>query len=167
MTQTSPASPHMIEMLELDEHSIIQRSPDIEAERAAAIRDLLHSNNFRILGDMNGPYYLRIGLDAQRQLAIGIRDRHKQSLPDMTVSLKPVRRLIKDYFMICESYTKAFRAGDTARLETIDMARRGLHDEGAEILRTRLEHQVEMDLQTARCLFTLICILHIGVTVPW
>lgn len=167
MTQPRPARPHMIEMIELDDRSIVQRSPDIEAERAAAIRDLLRSNDFRIPGDDNGPYYLRIGLDAQRQLALGIRDRHKNDLPGIVVSMKPFRRLIKDYFLICESYTKAFRAGDAGRLETIDMARRGVHDEGAQILRTRIEAQVEMDLETARCLFTLICILHIGVNVPW
>ncbi len=166
-TPAIPHNAHSIEMIELDEGTIIQRHPDIEAERASAIRDLLQSNSFRVRGLDGGPYYLKIGIDEQRQLVLALRDRNKQDLPPLTLSIKPFRRLIKDYFMICESYHKTFRNGDKTRLETIDMARRGLHNEGADILLARCDGQLDMDHETARCLFTLICILHIGVVMPW
>jgi uncharacterized protein (UPF0262 family) len=107
-----------------------------------------------------------VGLDGHR-LHLRVRDCLRTELPDIALSLSPFRRLIKDYFMICESYQMAYSSGDKQRLETVDMARRGLHDEGATLLRERLSGKAEVDHDTARCLFTLICVLHIGAVQPW
>lgn len=152
--------------IELDERVFVRRSPMIEAERSAAVRDILGGNLFRIPDQTRGPYYVRIGLDAHR-LVLRVRDCMRHDLADIALSLSPFRKLIKDYFLICESYQMAHSSGDVARLEVIDMARRGLHDEGAAILRERLAHAVETDHTTARGIFTLLCVLHIGAVQPW
>lgn len=157
---------HYILKIELDEKSFVRRSALVEAERAAAIRDLLEQNAFRVDGNNHGPYYVRVGLDGH-YLHLRVRDCLRNELPDISLSLSAFRRLIKDYFMICESYQMAYASGDRTRLETIDMARRGLHDEGATILRERLSGKAEMDHRTARCIFTLICVLHIGKVQLW
>lgn len=157
---------HYIHKIELDEKLILRRNAVVEAERAAAIRDLLDRNNFAVPNNSHGPYYVRIGIDGHR-LHLRVRDCLRTELPEIALSLSPFRRLIKDYFLICESYQTAYASGDKQRLETVDMARRSLHDEGADILRERLNGKVETDHDTARCLFTLICVLHIGSVQPW
>lgn len=155
-----------IHKIELDEKSVIRRAGMVEHERRQAIRDILEKNAFKIPGNNHGPYYVRVGIGGHR-LHLRVRDCLRNELPDISLSLMPFRRLVKDYFLICESYQMAFSAGDPARLETIDMARRGLHDEGAAILRERLADRAIVDHDTARCLFTLICVLHIGSVQPW
>lgn len=155
-----------IHKIELDEKLCVRRSPVIETERASAIRALLEKNTFKPHGHAGGPYHVRVGLEHHR-LALHIRDAQKNDLPVIIVSLTPLRRLVRDYFLICESYQMAYAQGDRNRLETIDMARRGLHDEGADLLRDRLDALVETDHTTARGLFTLLCILHIGSVQPW
>ena len=157
---------HYIQKIELDEPRMIRRNPLVDAERATAIRDLIEKNNFIIPGNDHGPYYVRVGIEGHR-MHLRVRDCLRTELPDIALSLSPFRRLIKDYFLICESYQLAYGSGDRTRLETIDMARRGLHNEGADILRERLAGHAEMDHDTARCLFTLICVLHIGSVQPW
>jgi uncharacterized protein (UPF0262 family) len=157
---------HYIHKIELDEKLILRRSGIVEQERAAAIRDLLEKNRFSIPGNPHGPYYVRIGIDGHR-LHLNVRDCLRHELPEIVLSLSPFRRLIKDYFLICESYQTAYASGDKQRLETVDMARRGLHNEGADILLERLATHAEVDHPTARCLFTLICVLHIGSVQPW
>ncbi|HEY8964715.1 MAG TPA: UPF0262 family protein [Alphaproteobacteria bacterium] len=152
-----------IHKIELDEKTVIRRSAVVEAERASAIRDILHKNTFRMLNNDRGPYYVRIGASGN-QLHFQVRDCLRNELPVITLPLSPFRRLIKDYFLICESFALAHSGHDRMRLQTIDMARRGLHNEGAEILRERLSDVAEMDFDTARCLFTLICVLQIGVS---
>lgn len=150
-----------IHKIELDEKSIIRRASVVEAERASAIRDMLGKNSFRVKDNDRGPYYVRIGVSGN-SLYLRVRDAERTELPDITIPLGLFRRLIKDYFLICESFQMAHSSHDRMRLQTIDMARRGLHNEGAAILRERLKDVAEMDMDTARCLFTLICVLQIG-----
>jgi len=107
-----------------------------------------------------GPFHLRIGLEENR-LVLDLRTTDESPLDRLTLPLQPFRGIIRDYFLICESYYKAIRTATPSRIEAIDMGRRGLHNEGSELLRERLAEKVEMDLDTARRLFTLICVLHI------
>ena len=162
-------STNKIEKIELDETSIIRRSAVIDAERASAIRDLLNSNTFAPISQKiknTGPYHVKIGLE-NRQLILRIKDSKKTHLLPFSFSLTPYRSIIKDYFIICESYQTAFGNGQTVSLETIDMARRALHNEGAQILQKRFARDIEIDFETARSLFTLICILHLGGKNRW
>lgn len=154
---------HKISKIDLDERTVIRRSPEIEHERAVAIYDLLDMNRFRPVGEFenSGPFTLKLGIEdgARLKFQLGVDDN-----PDLTkvaLPLSPFRRLIKDYFQICESYYDAIKRLSPSQIETIDMARRGLHNEGSDLLRERLDGKLEMDLQTARRLFTLICVLHI------
>jgi len=156
---------HYIHKIELDEKTIIRRAPIVEAERASAIRAILEKNTFRLVDNDRGPYYVRIGTDGNK-LHLRIRDCMRSELPDIALSLSPFRKLIKDYFIICESY-RSIMGGDRQKLETIDMARRGIHNEGAEILRERLQDVADMDFNTARAIFTLICVLQIGTQQMW
>jgi uncharacterized protein (UPF0262 family) len=145
--------------IRLDEKSIVRRNADIEHERKVAIFDLLEDNSFRLLS-VPGPYDLVLRLEETR-LIVEVRDGESNPLEDIRVQVSPFRRLIKDYFMVCESYFSAIKTASPSQIEAIDMGRRGLHNEGSELLRERLAQQVEMDLATARRLFTLICVLHI------
>jgi uncharacterized protein (UPF0262 family) len=142
----------------LDSASIGRGLPEIEHERAVAIYDLLEENRFA-LREHPGPYRLCLSLADQR-LLLDIRNGNDEPLIVHTLSLTPFRKVVKDYFLICESYHQAIRSGSPSRIEAIDMARRGLHNEGSEILMERLKGKIETDLDTARRLFTLICILH-------
>ena len=143
----------------LDEESVARRSPEVEHERAVALFDLLEENDFCLVG-RRGPYRLRIGIFEQR-LVFDIRDEGDNKLRDIVLSLTPFRKVVKDYFLVCESYYTAIKKLGTAQIEALDMGRRGLHNEGSELLRERLEGKIEVDLDTARRLFTLICALHI------
>ena len=154
---TDDRAAHRLQSIEIDEASLAAVSRDQEQERQIAIFDLLESNRFVPEGAEQGPYDLRMGLMENRLVldvtGPGYEKRH-------ILSLSPFRMLIKDYFMICESYYQAIRNATPAQIEALDMGRRGLHNEGSELLRTRLAGKIETDLDTARRLFTLICALH-------
>ena len=143
----------------LDEESVARRSPEVEHERAVAMFDLLEENDFALVG-APGPYRLRIGVFEQR-LVFDVRDNDDKKLRDIILSLTPFRKVVKDYFLICESYYAAIKKLSPSQIEALDMGRRGLHNEGSELLIERLEGKIDLDLGTARRLFTLICALHI------
>ena len=143
----------------LDEESVARRSPEVEHERAVALFDLIEENDFALVGTP-GPYRLRIGIFEQR-LVFDVRDAHDNKLRDIVLSLTPFRKVVKDYFLVCESYYAAIKKLSPSQIEALDMGRRGLHNEGSELLRERLAGKIEIDPGTARRLFTLICALHI------
>lgn len=144
----------------LDEKSVVRRSPQVEHEQKVAIFDLLEENQFVPEGDFTGPYNLHLRVEEDR-LIFDVRNEEETALSEITLSAKSFRRIIKDYFLICESYFDAIKTKAPSQIETIDMARRGLHNEGAGLLRDRLEGKAEIDPDTARRLFTLICVLHV------
>ena len=146
--------------ISLDERTMVRRSPDVEHERAVAIYDLTEENYFFPVGDDSGPYHLHLSI-AENRLLFDIRSDADEAVATVTLPLLPFRRIVKDYFAICESYYEAIRTASPSKIEAIDMGRRSLHDEGCDILRDRLEGKVEIDFDTARRLFTLICVLHI------
>jgi uncharacterized protein (UPF0262 family) len=152
---------HRISAIELDERTVIWRNADVEQERRVAIFDLLEGNSFRPLGiEHEGPYRLTLRVEEGR-LAMDLRDESGAVLGTVLLGLAPFRRTIREYFAICDSYYKAIRNASPSAIETIDMARRGIHNEAATLLLERLEDRVQMDFDTARRLFTLICVLHI------
>ena len=144
----------------LDESTVVRRKPDIERERAVAIADLLEANSFAPVSGASGPFHLHLEIEENR-LLLDVRDTAEQSLEKLTLPLAPFRGIVKDYFLVCESYFTAVKTADPSRIEAIDMGRRGLHNEGSELLRDRLAEQVTIDFPTARRLFTLLCVLHI------
>lgn len=148
--------------INLDERTVVRRSPEVEHERAVAIFDILEDNSFAPVGHTGGPYDLHLSIEDRQRLVLDIRHEDGAEVARVTMSLTPFRRLIKDYFQICESYFDAIKRLSPARIETIDMARRGLHNEGSDMLAERIRDQIEMDRPTARRLFTLICVLHIS-----
>jgi uncharacterized protein (UPF0262 family) len=143
----------------LDEGSIGRSSADIEHERAVAIYDLIEQNTFAPAGHEGGPYLLHLGISENR-LAFEVRLADGSAVVTHLLSLTPLRRIVRDYFLICDSYYKAIRTATPSQIEAIDMGRRGLHNEGSELLKERLEGKIELDLDTARRLFTLVCVLH-------
>jgi uncharacterized protein (UPF0262 family) len=155
---------HRIIDVKLDERTILWRNADVEQERRVAIFDLLESNSFRPLSDYDdgyaGPYRIVMGVEEGR-LTVAINATDDSPLETFVLPLSPFRRTVRDYFAICDSYYKAIRAATPQQIETIDMARRGLHNEAAELLVERLAARVDVDFDTARRLFTLICVLHI------
>jgi uncharacterized protein (UPF0262 family) len=160
--------PSNIQTVEIDTRTILKRHPDIEREKALAVKDLLSLGHiiFKENGHLQPPYHLILSMN-NRRLILLFKNENKTAEETLTFSLKPYRRLIKDYFLICESYQQCLHQNDNMRLQTIDMARRGIHDEGACVLSERLSKAIEIDHETARALFTLICILHIGAHKPW
>ncbi|HOT83435.1 MAG: UPF0262 family protein [Defluviicoccus sp.] len=138
----------------------IRLSPQIEHERRSALYDLLENNHFRLINGAPGPYTVHLGLDGSK-LVFRVNSDSGAECGRFTVALIEIKRLIKDYFLLCDSYFKAIKTMTPSRIEAIDMGRRGLHNEGAELLRERLRQHVEMDIDTARRLFTLVCVLHI------
>ena len=143
----------------LDEASIGRGSPDQEHERAIAIYDLIEENSFSLPDHSGGPYQLRIGLH-ESKLALNILDEAGDPIIVHILSLTPFRRILKDYFMVCESYFAAIRTASPAQIEAIDMGRRGLHNEGAQLLAERLRGKIECDFDTSRRIFTLVTALH-------
>lgn len=143
----------------LDDKSIGRATPDVEHERAVAIFDLIEENSFRPHGDDGGPYRLTLSVIESRLVFDIAREDGVQLVVHM-LSLTPFKRVIKDYFLICESYYEAIRTASTSQIEAIDMGRRGLHNEGSQTLMDRLEGKIDIDMDTARRLFTLICVLH-------
>ncbi|MDX9999390.1 MAG: UPF0262 family protein [Phenylobacterium sp.] len=148
---------HRLQTVEIDEESLAAVSRDQEQERQIAIFDLLEENYFHPEGAETGPYDLHMGL-LENRLLLDVRGPNYEKRH--ILSLSPFRRIIKDYFMICDSYYEAIRTASPQQIETLDMGRRGLHNEGSQLLRTRLAGKIETDLDTARRLFTLICALH-------
>jgi uncharacterized protein (UPF0262 family) len=142
----------------LDEQSVVQRSRAVEQEREIAIYDIIESNMFRPEGSEGGPYHLTLGLEESR-LVLDIAREDETEKSRLTLSLIPLRKTMKDYFLVCENYYKAIRTAPPHQIEALDMARRTLHDEGAVELQKRLKDKVETDFDTARRLFTLVCVL--------
>ncbi len=143
----------------LDEESIGRSGPDIEHERAVAIYDLIEENSFQPVDHPDGPYALHLSMSENR-LVFDIRKPDGTAVVAHLLSLSPLRKIVRDYFMICDSYYAAIRTATPDRIEAIDMGRRGLHDEGSRTLMERLDGKVTVDFATARRLFTLICVLH-------
>jgi uncharacterized protein (UPF0262 family) len=142
--------------VELDPVSISPAGPEVEHERQVAIFDLLEHNRFRPAGSEAGPYDLRLGIEENR-LVFDVTG--GEFARRYMLSLTPIRSVVKDYALICESYYEAVRDATPAQIEAVDMGRRGLHDEGSRLLSERLEGKIEIDHETARRLFTLICAL--------
>jgi uncharacterized protein (UPF0262 family) len=159
MTDPAPPSRQRLVKVTLDEGSIGRSSPDIEHERAVAIYDLLEDNSFAPIDHDGGPYALHLSI-AENRLVFDIRTEDGTPVMAHLFSLTPLRRIVKDYFLICDSYYKAIRTSTPSQIEAIDMGRRGLHNEGSELLMERLKEKIAVDFDTARRLFTLICVLH-------
>jgi len=150
----------------IDDSALPAPTPEIEQERRVAIFDLLEANSFALVPREerevpSGPYTLRLAI-RDRRLVIAVTTEDEEPAGEWQLSLGPFRQVVKDYFQICESYFDAVKNLPPAKIEAIDMARRGIHDEGARILRERLEGRIVLDHPTARRLFTLICVLHFG-----
>jgi uncharacterized protein (UPF0262 family) len=143
----------------LDENSIGRGSADQEHERATAIYDLIDDNSFGVVGHDGGPYALTISLH-EAKLALAVTDSDGACVVTHILSLTPFKRILKDYFLVCETYYAAIRTATPSRIEAIDMGRRGLHNEGAQLLLERLKGKIDIDSDTARRIFTLITALH-------
>jgi uncharacterized protein (UPF0262 family) len=151
--------PRRLQSVTLDEASIGRSSTEIEHERAVAIYDLLEQNSFAPVGHDGGPYALNLSITENR-LVFDVRLTDGTPVVAHMLSLTPFRRIVKDYFLVCDSYYRAIRTASPSQIESIDMGRRGLHNEGSELLMERLKEKVEIDFDTARRLFTLVCVLH-------
>jgi uncharacterized protein (UPF0262 family) len=139
--------------------SIGRSTPDVEHERAVAIFDLVEENTFEPVGHVGGPYKLKLSL-VEAKLVLTITGETDEGVAVHILSLTPFRRIIKDYFMICESYYEAIKTSTPSRIEAIDMGRRGIHNEGSQTLMDRLDGKIRLDFDTARRLFTLVCVLY-------
>jgi uncharacterized protein (UPF0262 family) len=146
--------------ISLDERTVVRRNSDVEHERAVAIFDLLEENSFAPTSGCPGPFHLHLSVEENR-LLLEVRDTADAPLEKITIPVQPFRGIVRDYFLICESYYNAIRRASPSQIEAIDMGRRGLHNEGATMLRERLAERVAIDDNTARRLFTLLCVLHI------
>jgi uncharacterized protein (UPF0262 family) len=153
--------PHRSRLIDVELDDTIGRStPDVEHERAVAIFDLIEENSFRPINDTGeGPYRLKLSL-VEARLVFAISREGGEDVVTHILSLTPFRRIVKDYYMICESYYEAIRNSTPSQIEAIDMGRRGLHNDGSQTLMDRLAGKIDVDFGTARRLFTLICVLH-------
>jgi len=158
MTPAAESCKRLVKVL-LDEDSIGPGNRDVEHERAVAIYDLVEENSFGPVGHDGGPYCLKLQVIGNR-LIFDIRTEDDQPVVAHHLSLSPFRRLVKDYFLVCESYYQAIRTATPSHIEAIDMGRRALHNEGSELLQQRLKNKVAVDFDTARRLFTLLTVLH-------
>jgi uncharacterized protein (UPF0262 family) len=154
-----PNSKARLVAINLDEASIGRANANIEHEREVAIFDILESNKFELEGRDDGPYELNLSIVEDR-LVLAVARQGGSEPFTVVLSLTPLRRIMKDYFMVCESYYQAIRAAPPSRIQSIDMGRRALHNEGSRILSERLQGKIAVDDDTARRLFTLICALH-------
>ena len=155
-----PQGKQRIADITLDEHTVVRRSPDIEHERAVAIFDLLEENRFAPASGLDGPFHLHLAIEENR-LSMEVQSPANGASETILLPLAPFRGIVRDYFLICESYYQAIRRSSLAQIEAIDMGRRSLHDEGSALLIERLADKVAVDHDTARRLFTLICVLHL------
>jgi len=154
-----PETARLVEVT-LDEASLGRDNAEVEHEREVAIFDLLEKNNFALEGhDGSGPYTLHLSL-ADNRIVFSVSDTEHSPLQHVMLSLSPFRRIVKDYFLICDSYYAAIKTQPASKIEAIDMGRRGLHDEGSHLLLERLRGKIAVDIATARRLFTLLCALH-------
>jgi uncharacterized protein (UPF0262 family) len=158
MTRPAKTSNRLV-AITLDENSIGRSNRDVEHERAVAIYDLLEDNTFAPHDADGGPFALHLSITGSR-LVLDIRRENGTPVMAHLLSLSPLRRLVKDYYTVCDSYYAAIRTATPDRIEALDMGRRALHDEGSNILMERLKRKVDVDFDTARRLFTLICVLH-------
>lgn len=149
---------HLIEIT-LDDKSLGRNNPDVEHERKVAIFDILEENVFALEERQQGPYALHLSI-AENRLVFAVEDTGHKPITSFMLSLSPFRKLVKDYFLVCESYYGAIKTAPPSRIEALDMGRRGLHNEGTQLLMQRLEGKITTDFDTARRLFTLICALH-------
>ena len=149
---------YQLSAITLDEASVVYRSRAVEQEREVAIYDLLEANFFKPEGSPGGPYHLHLGMEDNR-LVLDISREDGSEKGRVFLSLAPLRKTVKDYFLVCDNYYKAIRTAPPYQIESLDMARRTLHDEGAHELQARLTGKVETDFDSARRLFTLICVL--------
>jgi len=152
-------SPRRIVAIEIDEKSLAPAGPEADHERRVAIFDLIEGNSFAVVGHEGGPYAILLSL-ADNRLVFDVSEEGGAPVRRFILSLTSLRRIIKDYFLICDSYYDAIRNASAAQIEAIDMGRRGLHNEGSQLLVERLAYKVEVDFDTARRLFTLVCALH-------
>jgi uncharacterized protein (UPF0262 family) len=150
-----------IASIALDEGSVLKRTREIEQEREIAIYDLLEANRFAPAETPPGPYHLHLGVSENRLVFDIQNESGEEHLRKVMLSLTPFRRIVKDYFLVCENYFKAIRHAPPSQIEALDMGRRGLHNEGSKILQDRLGGKIDVDFDTARRLFTLICVLHL------
>jgi uncharacterized protein (UPF0262 family) len=159
--QTTGKHPSANRLIAVDLDASLRSVPsaDAEHERKVAIYDLIAENSFLVLGTDEGPYHLHLAISEGR-LIFDIFNAREERCSTIGLSLSPFRRIVKDYFLICESYYKAIKTATPSQIETIDMARRGIHNEGSELLKERLKGKVELDFDTARRIFTLVCALH-------
>ena len=159
MTGSDQARRNRLSAVEIDDSIGSGLSADVDHERRVAIYDLIEDNSFTVIGHAAGPYRLQLSA-ADNRIIFDIWSESEVRVSMIGLSLSPFRRIVKDYFMICESYYKAIRTATPSQIETIDMARRGLHNEGSDLLKERLVGKVEVDQATSRRLFTLLCVLH-------
>jgi uncharacterized protein (UPF0262 family) len=145
--------------ISLDEQSIRRVTANVEHEREVAIFDILDANSFALEGRDDGPYKLTLGIVEDR-LVLTVGNTSTTEVITHTLSLTPLKRVMKDYFIVCDSYYQAIRTLPPSKIQAIDMGRRGLHDEGSQLLTTRLDGKIALDNDTSRRLFTLICALH-------
>ena len=143
----------------LDEQSIAPSSSNIDHERKVAIYDILDANHFALDGCDDGPYALNLSI-AEDRLVLAVGLEQGEAISTFVLSLSPLRRIMKDYFIVCDTYYKAIRTAPPSRIQAIDMGRRALHDDGSKLLVERLKGKITVDHDTARRLFTLICALH-------
>jgi uncharacterized protein (UPF0262 family) len=160
MSAEAGLPPQRIAEITLDQRTVVRRSPEIEHERAIAITDLLKENRFTPESGLAGPFHLHLAVEENR-LTMAIRNPADGSSETVVLPLAPFRRIVKDYFLVCGSYYDAIRGRRLAQVEAIDVGRRSLHDEGSALLAERLAGKVAIDHDTARRLFTLICVLHL------
>ncbi len=162
-TASLPGSRHRLSALSLDPGSVKRGNANIEHEREVAIYDILEANHFELAGRDDGPYGLVLGV-AEDKLVFSVTPAApSEGSPDpivVAVAMLPLRRVIKDYFLVCETYFDAIRSAPPSRIQQIDVGRRKLHDEGATALTDRLAGNITLDVTTARRLFTLVCALH-------
>jgi uncharacterized protein (UPF0262 family) len=158
-TTPAPEIKDRLTGITLDQGSIARANVNIEHEREVAIYDLLDGNSFALEGRDEGPYKLSIGMVDDR-LALAVSDAAENPIVTHHLSLTPFKRIMKDYFMVLDSYYQAIRTSQPSRIQAIDMGRRGLHDEGSRVLMERLDGKIKIDFETARRLFTLISALH-------
>jgi uncharacterized protein (UPF0262 family) len=152
--------PNRLVHVVLEEKTPVRRRPEVEHERQVAIYDLIEENSFQPLGDWTGPYTLHLEMRGS-QLAFDIRSEEGQGMVCVAIDVGDYYRLIRDYFLVCDSYFSSIKSSPPSKLETADMARRSLHNDGARLLMESLRGKIEIDFDTARRLFTLICVLHI------
>ena len=156
---TGPPEKRKLVKVSLDERTLVPASAPIEHERKAAAYDLVEENHFALTEDLEGPYELRLGI-VETRLVFDVRSATGEPLTKFALPLEPFRKIMRDYFVVYDSYFRAIKTLTSSQIETIDVGRRSLHDEGAAALRDSLSDRVDIDSRTARLLFTLICALH-------